>query len=79
MADPALPIIVNTHCQEHIVNKDQTKGRIEEVKGKVKEITGKVVGNQDLELEGKIQNTSGKVQANFGDLKKDIKNAIKNG
>jgi len=77
MTGTALVTIVKTHFQEHIVNKDQTKGRIEEAKGKVKEITGKVVGNKDLELKGKIQNTSGKAQANYGDLKKDIKDAIK--
>jgi len=37
------------------MNKDQVKGRIEEAKGKVKEVAGKVVGNKDLEQEGKIQ------------------------
>ena len=57
------------------MNKDQTKGRVEEAKGKVKEIAGKVVGNKDLELKGKIQNTGGKAQAAFGDLKSDIKKA----
>ena len=57
------------------MNKDQTSGRIAEAQGKVKEITGKIVGNEKLELKGKIQNTAGKAQAAFGDVKADIKKA----
>ena len=34
------------------MNKDQTKGRIEEVKGKVKEIAGQLVGDKELEAKG---------------------------
>jgi uncharacterized protein YjbJ (UPF0337 family) len=59
------------------MNKDQTKGRIEEVKGKVKEVAGNLVGNDTLELKGKIQNSGGKAQAAYGDLKEDIKDVSK--
>lgn len=59
------------------MNKDQTQGRIKEAKGKVKEVVGKVVGNEELEQEGKIQKIGGKAQAQFGDLKDDIKKVIK--
>jgi uncharacterized protein YjbJ (UPF0337 family) len=55
------------------MNKDQLKGRIEEVKGAVKEIAGKVVGSKTLEVKGGIQKTAGAAQANYGDLKSDIK------
>jgi uncharacterized protein YjbJ (UPF0337 family) len=65
------------HYQEHTMNKDQAKGHIEEAKGKVKEVAGKLVGNDDLELKGKIQKSGGKVQAAYGDLKEDIKDASK--
>jgi uncharacterized protein YjbJ (UPF0337 family) len=58
------------------MNKDQIKGRVEETKGDVKEAVGKVVGNKELELEGKLENASGKVQAQYGDLKEDIKKTI---
>ena len=58
------------------MNKDQVKGRIKEAKGKIKEVAGKMVGNKDLEREGKTENTEGKVQAGYGDLKEDIKDAI---
>lgn len=57
------------------MNKDQIKGRAEKGKGKVKEITGKVVGNKELEDDGKIQGVAGKAQAEYGDLKRDIKKA----
>jgi uncharacterized protein YjbJ (UPF0337 family) len=72
----ALRVIVIPYFQESIMNKDQVKGRIEEAKGKVKEVAGKIVGNKDLEQKGKIQNTEGKVQAEYGDLREDLKKAI---
>jgi uncharacterized protein YjbJ (UPF0337 family) len=59
--------------QELIVNKDQVKGRIKEAKGNVKEVAGKMVGNESLELKGKVQKAVGKVQAGYGDLKDDLK------
>ena len=55
------------------MNKDQVKGRVEEAKGKIKEVAGNIVGNEDMALDGNIQKNVGKVQAGFGDLKKDIK------
>ncbi len=57
------------------MNKDQVKGRVEEVKGNVKEIAGKMFGNKGMEQRGKNKIFSGKVQAGYGDLKKDIKDA----
>ena len=72
----ATPTLLNFNHQEHTVNKDQTKGRVEEVKGKVKEIAGKLSGDKKLEDEGKLQNLKGRVQAGFGDLKEDIKKAV---
>lgn len=59
------------------MNKDQTKDRFEEAKGKVKEVVGDVVGNDELELKGKIQKSDGKAQAAYGDLKEEIKDASK--
>ena len=40
------------------------------VKGSIKEATGKIVGNKDLENEGKDENTEGKVQEKVGEVKK---------
>ena len=55
------------------MNKDQVKGRVEQVKGSVKEATGKVVGNGKLEAEGKIDKVTGKTQATYGDVKDAVK------
>jgi uncharacterized protein YjbJ (UPF0337 family) len=59
------------------MNKDQVKGRMEQAKGSVKEATGKVVGNKDLEAEGKVDKAGGKAQATYGDIKEDVKDAVK--
>jgi uncharacterized protein YjbJ (UPF0337 family) len=59
------------------MNKDQVKGRVEEATGKVKEVAGRAVGNPDLEDRGTIQKVGGTVQKNYGDLKEDVKDAVK--
>jgi uncharacterized protein YjbJ (UPF0337 family) len=59
------------------MNKDQVKGRTDQAKGSVKEVTGKVVGNRNLEAEVKIDKSTGKARADYGDLKEDVKDAIK--
>ena len=59
------------------MNKDQVKGRVEQAKGSVKEATGKVVGNKKLETEGQIDKATGKTQATYGDIKEDVKDAVK--
>ncbi|MGO9124821.1 MAG: CsbD family protein [Terriglobales bacterium] len=53
------------------INKDQVKGRVEEAKGKLKEVTGKLVGNEKLQVKGKVQKFAGAAQAKFGDVKRD--------
>ena len=55
------------------MNKDQIKGRVEEVKGTVKKVAGKITDNKNLELKGNIQKNVGKAQAGFGDLKNNLK------
>ncbi len=59
------------------INKDQVKGRVKVVKGTVKQVTGKLVGSKRLQAKGNIQKNLGKVQAKFGDLKKDVKDSLK--
>ena len=58
------------------MNKDQVKGRIEEIKGKTKEVVGDIVGKKPLEAEGLTQKTVGKIQADFGDAKADLKDKL---
>ena len=59
------------------INKDQVKGRVEEVKGAVKEAAGKLVGNEKLEVEGNLQKNVGKAQAKLGDVEHDVKELSK--
>lgn len=59
------------------MNKDQVKGRVKEVKGTIKEAAGKLVGNEKLQQKGKTEKVLGDAQAKFGDVKKDVKGAIK--
>lgn len=59
------------------MNKDQVKGRTEQAKGSIKEAAGKVVGNKNLQGEGKLDKVAGKLQARYGDMKQDVKDAVK--
>jgi uncharacterized protein YjbJ (UPF0337 family) len=61
------------------VNKDQTEGRVKEVKGTVKEVAGKLLGDEKLETKGKVQRIVGEAQAQFGDVKQDVKESLKRG
>lgn len=58
-------------------NKDQVKGQIKEVGGMIKEVAGKIVGNEKLEQKGKDQKVRGEAQAAIGDIKADVKKAVK--
>jgi uncharacterized protein YjbJ (UPF0337 family) len=59
------------------MNKDQVKGRLEEVKGKAKAVTGKVTGNAELEDDGRIDEAAGRTRADYGDAKNAVKGAVK--
>jgi uncharacterized protein YjbJ (UPF0337 family) len=59
------------------INKDQVKGRVKEVEGKVKEVAGKLAGNERLEARGRVEKNIGKAQAAYGDVKMDVKDAVK--
>jgi uncharacterized protein YjbJ (UPF0337 family) len=59
------------------MNKDQLKGRVEELKGSIKEATGKLVGDDTLEAKGIIEKKVGKAQEKVGDLKQNIRDSLK--
>lgn len=52
--------------------KDNAEGKMHQVKGKIKETVGKVVGNDDLEDDGKLENLHGKAQEKIGQVKKSV-------
>lgn len=59
------------------MNKDQVKGRVEEVKGAVKHAAGKAVGNQTLAAKGAAEKAGGQMQASIGDAKAKAGAAMK--
>ncbi len=57
------------------MNTNQIKGRIEQAKGRVKQVTGRIIGNKELEQDGRNQKAGGKVRSGYGDVKEDIKDS----
>ena len=55
------------------MNKDQIKGRAEEVAGKTKKVIGGVVGDGTLKNKGRVEEAAGKVRATYGDTKDQVK------
>ena len=55
------------------MNKDQVKGRTEELAGKTKKVTGKVLHDNALKQKGRVEEAAGKARATYGDAKEDWK------
>ena len=55
------------------VDKDRTKGSLDQAKGSVKETAGKVTGDSKLQAEGKSDKLGGKIQNAIGCIKDAIK------
>lgn len=58
-------------------NKDEIKGKFDQVKGKVKREVGGATGDQDLHDEGVVDEASGEVQEGFGTAKRKVGEAVK--
>jgi len=58
------------------MNKDQLKGRVEEMRGGIKEVTGKLLGDKTLEAKGIVEKNIGKVQENLGDVKQEVQDSL---
>ena len=52
--------------------KDNAEGKMHQVKGMIKEAVGNMVGNRELEAEGKIENLDGKIQEKLGQVEKVV-------
>jgi len=61
------------------MNKDQMKGKLENLKGRVKEALGSTSGNKSTEAEGFGERVKGAVQENVGDAKEAISRHDKQG
>jgi uncharacterized protein YjbJ (UPF0337 family) len=51
------------------MNKDQVKGRFEQVKGEAKEQWGNVTDDRSIANEGKVDKVKGKLQEKIGEVK----------
>ena len=54
------------------MNKDQVKGRAEEVSGKTKATVGKVLKDGKLTDKGRMEEVAGKARATYGDAKHEL-------
>lgn len=59
------------------MNKDQIKGKINEVAGEIQEHTGKALGNTVQQAKGHAREVAGKIQQKVGDVKEAVKDASK--
>ncbi|MCK9605095.1 MAG: CsbD family protein [Methylomonas sp.] len=55
------------------MNKNQLKGRLEQVADNAKGTVGKILDDDNMEMEGKVRKNVGKVRVRFADHKEDIK------
>lgn len=58
------------------MNKDQVKGKGNEIAGEIKEQVGKMTGDRSTELKGHAQEVKGKLQKGYGDVKEDVKDDL---
>jgi len=56
--------------------KDKLENANDKIIGEVKEVAGKVTGNDELELEGKIQSAKSGVKKKVGEIKEGIAEKI---
>jgi uncharacterized protein YjbJ (UPF0337 family) len=59
-----------------IPNKDEIKGKAEQVKGAVKENVGRAINDRDLEQSGKADRAEGKVDETVGTARRKVGDAI---
>ena len=57
-------------------NRDEVEGKLDQVKGRTKEGIGRVLDDDELEGEGRAENTGGKIQEGFGKARRKVGEAI---
>ncbi|MDQ2855231.1 MAG: CsbD family protein [Acidobacteriota bacterium] len=57
-------------------NKDEIKGKFDQVKGDLKESAGHALDNPDLENEGKADRAGGELREGYGTAKRKVGEAI---
>jgi uncharacterized protein YjbJ (UPF0337 family) len=57
---------------EEAMNKDELKGKLENLKGRAKEAFGAATGNKRTEAEGMAERGKGAVQEKYGEAKDEL-------
>jgi uncharacterized protein YjbJ (UPF0337 family) len=67
-------------AKEDAMNKDQIKGKADNLKGRAKEAVGAVTGDKATQVEGAIERGKGALRETLGDIKQALaRNAGKSG
>ncbi|GKT16978.1 CsbD family protein [Acidovorax sp. SUPP2522] len=59
------------------MNTDQVKGALKDVAGKVQQKTGELINSPEQQAKGVAKQVEGTTQKNYGDVKENIKDAVK--
>jgi uncharacterized protein YjbJ (UPF0337 family) len=57
------------------MDKEHVKGAADKAKGSIKDTAGKVMGDKELQAEGKVDKAKGDVHNAVGDVKDAVKKA----
>jgi uncharacterized protein YjbJ (UPF0337 family) len=55
------------------MDEHRVKGTAKEIKGGIKDAAGKIVGDDELQAEGKIDKATGKAEKAYGEAKDALK------
>jgi uncharacterized protein YjbJ (UPF0337 family) len=58
--------------KEGSMNKDELKGKLENLKGRAKEALGSLSGDKETQAEGTVERVKGAAQEKVGEVKEDI-------
>jgi len=57
-------------------NKNERNGKVDQAKGKIKQVVGTLTGNEELEAEGRVDETVGNVEAAVGRTVRKTEDAV---
>lgn len=57
------------------MNRDQTKGRLDQAGGKIKEEVGELINDPDMAQRGRADKDAGRAQADVGDQREELDDA----
>ena len=58
------------------MNKDQIKGKVENIKGRAKEAAGSLTGNKEKQAEGTVERIKGAVREKVGQAKEEVSRKV---